>query len=378
MSASRGRGRSSISSTAVSSSSRNTVGGRRLSDIIDAAAEHGIVAGLDAGLGLLLELLPAVARLHDAGLAHGALAAGRTMITPAGQILLLDAIYAEPLERLQLTRKRLWTELRLAFPPTAGLARFDKAADLSAAVMVAAALIVGRPLRDDEYPDGIGPLRQEINEIASIRGAKAFADAIDKFVAATLPLAGKKGSLASADEASIDLRKLVRKELGINTCRTALTEFFQQVETADVERLATEASQRDARVKQETERLAKAVADAERAAKQKAEEEQINRAKAEAERIAREEVQAEQIAREKAEAERKERERHEAERLASERAAAERKAREEAERKAREEAERKAREEADRQAREEAERKAREEAERKARGRSRTQSPRRG
>ena len=32
--------------------------GRRLSDIIDAAAEHGIVAGLDAGLGLLLELLP--------------------------------------------------------------------------------------------------------------------------------------------------------------------------------------------------------------------------------------------------------------------------------------------------------------------------------
>src|SRR6185295_12287403 len=44
------------------------VTGRRLSDVLDAAAEHGIVAGLDAGLGLLLELLPALARLHDAGL----------------------------------------------------------------------------------------------------------------------------------------------------------------------------------------------------------------------------------------------------------------------------------------------------------------------
>src|SRR5688572_19755286 len=41
--------------------------GRRLSDIIDAAAEHGIVAGLDAGLGLLLELLPAGARIHHGG-----------------------------------------------------------------------------------------------------------------------------------------------------------------------------------------------------------------------------------------------------------------------------------------------------------------------
>src|SRR5262249_41199012 len=110
------------------------VGGRRLSDIIDEAAEHGIVAGLDAGLWLLLELLPAIAGLHDAGMAHGALAPGRVMITPAAQVLLLDAIYAEPLERLQLTRKRLWTELRIALPASSGRARFDESADLSQAV----------------------------------------------------------------------------------------------------------------------------------------------------------------------------------------------------------------------------------------------------
>ena len=96
------------------------VAGRRLSDALDAAAEHGLVAGIDAGLGLLLELLPALARLHDAGLAHGALAAGRVMISPAGQMVLLDSIYAEPLERLKLTRRRLWSEFRLVFPPSAG------------------------------------------------------------------------------------------------------------------------------------------------------------------------------------------------------------------------------------------------------------------
>src|SRR4029078_10976211 len=103
------------------------VAGRRRSKVLEAAAEHGIIAGLAAGLGLLLELLPALARLHDAGLAHGAVAPGRIMVTPTGQIVLLDSIYAEPLERLHLTRTRLWSELRLAFPPTAGLARFDKA-----------------------------------------------------------------------------------------------------------------------------------------------------------------------------------------------------------------------------------------------------------
>ena len=266
------------------------VAGRRLSDVLDAAAENGIVAGLDAGLGLLLELLPALARLHDAGLAHGSLAPGRIMITPAGQTVILDAIYAEPLERLRLTRRRLWSEFRLAFPSSAGGARFDKAADLGHAAMAAAALSVGRPLREDDYPDGIPALRQEIVEIASIRGSKAFAEGVDKFLASTLPLAGRRGTpWASADEAAIDLRKLVRKELGINTCRTALLEFFQQVETADGERMAAETAQQKERARAETERLA-ALADA-------------DVADLEAER-----VEALPIARDRADAERKDRE----------------------------------------------------------------------
>jgi membrane protein involved in colicin uptake len=375
----------------------DSVAGWRLSDIIDAAADQAIVAGLDAGLGLLLEILPALSRLHDAGLTHGAIAPGRIMITPAGQIVLVDAIYAEALERLQLTRRRLWAELRLAFPSTAGAPRFDKAADLTHAAMTAAALIVGRPLRDDEYPDGLAMLRREIVEIASIRASKAFADGVDAFFAAALPLPTRKTALSSADEAVIDLRKLLRKDVGITTCRTAMLEFFQQVGTADKERgpySSVDQTRQDAPL-QETERLDIAVLEAERAARDEAErkardeaerkarDEAERKARDEAERKARDEAErkardeAERKAREEAErkardeAERKAREeaerkaREEAERKARE--VAERKALEEAERKAREEAERKAREEAERKAREEAERKAREEAERKAR-----------
>jgi membrane protein involved in colicin uptake len=348
------------------------VAGQRLSDLVDAAAEQGIVAGLDAGLGLLLEILPALSRLHDAGLTHGALAPGRLIITPSGQIVLVDAIYADALERLQLTRKRLWSELRLAFPSTAGAPRFDKAADLTHAAMTAAALIVGRPLRDDEYTEGLAALRQEIVEIASIRASKGFAEAVDGFFTALLPLPTRKTALTSADEAAIDLRKLLRREVGITTCRNAMLEFFQQVDTAERDRVQTALvdQTREETARQEAERVELARVEAEHAAREEAEriardadrqarEEADRKAREEAERKARQE--AERKARE--EAERKARE--EAERKAREEA--ERKAREEAERKAREEAERKAREEAERKAREEAERKAREEAERKAR-----------
>lgn len=342
--------------------------GRRLSDIIDAAAEHGIVAGLDASIGLLLELLPAVARLHDAGLSHGALAPGRVMITPAGQIVLLDSIYAEPLERLKLTRKRLWAEFRLAFPPTAGLPRFDKAADLGHASMVAATLIVGRALQDSDYPEGVTILRQEILEIASIRGSKGFAEAVDKIFASTLPLAGRR-TTPSADEAAIDLRKLVRKELGINTCRTALIEFFQQVESAEAERLAAVSSgqgavadsERPAEVQVDTARL-----EAQRAAAERADAERAERARVETEnaRLEAERIEQEHAERARAEQVRAEKARVEAERI--ERELAEN-ARLEAERIAREEGE-KARVEAERIERERAE-KARLEAERIARER---------
>jgi hypothetical protein len=301
------------------------VAGRRLSDALDAAAEHGIVAGLDAGLGLLLELLPALARLHDAGLAHGALAPGRVMITPAGQLVLLDSIYADPLERLKLTRRRLWSELRLVFPASAGVVRFDASADLGHAAMIAVALSIGRPLRDDDYPDGLPALRQEIVEIASIRGSKAFATGVDKVFAGALPIAGKKVAV-SADEAAIDLRKLVRKELGITTCRNALLEFFQQVEAAEAERIASEGQRAGVLAAQqaaEATRLEAERAEAERLARERAEAERIEHERAEAERIERERAEQARIEQERLERERAETARAKTERLERERVAAE-------------------------------------------------------
>src|SRR5262249_52929853 len=146
---------------------------------------------------------------------------------------IVDAIYGEALERLQLTRMRLWSELGLAFPATAGAPRFDKAADLTQAALTAAAVIVGRPLRSDEYPEGLATLREEILEIASLRAARGCRAGVAGFFRGPLPPAPGRAAPAWADEPATDLQKLLRKDVGINTCHNALLEFFQQVETAE-------------------------------------------------------------------------------------------------------------------------------------------------
>jgi hypothetical protein len=94
------------------------VPGCRLSELLDSAMQQGTVPGVDVALGFLLDVLPPLCGLHaGAGFAHGAISPGRTVLTPAGQVVLLDGIYGDALERLHYTRRRLWAEFGVALPP---------------------------------------------------------------------------------------------------------------------------------------------------------------------------------------------------------------------------------------------------------------------
>src|SRR3954452_21949585 len=348
------------------------VPGRRLSEALDAAPDAGIVPGLDAALGLLLEILPARGSLHGiARFAHGSLCPGHVVFPPAGQIVLLDPIYGSALERLGFTRQRLWNEFGIAVPASAGPARFDTAADLTQAAMTAAALIVGRPLGAADYPAGMQSLRAEILEVAQIRGTTGFANGIEKFFDRVLPLTGRK-AFPSADDAVLDLRQLVRKEIGIEACRTALLDFLQQVESADAERAAADEALAAERASGEHEQ---ARVDAEHREREKRDAERRPRERAEADAQERARVDGERRAKDKQEAERRERERLEAERREQERLDAERREQErlEAERKEKDriEAERR------KQERQEAERRERERIEAERREKERLEAERR-
>ena len=204
------------------------VAGNRLCDLLEAAtslpADEATSPSVDAALGFLLDALPALGSLHlTTGAAHGTLGPGRIVLTHDGRVVILDAVYGPAIERLQLNRRRLWLELGLATPDSAGPARLDAAADVAQASLVAMMIVLGRPLRDNEYPDGVVTLLTEVIEIAQIRGGDRFASGLQTFLSRTLPLPTQDPH-ASAEAAAAEVQQ-VASEIGVARCRAALAAF---------------------------------------------------------------------------------------------------------------------------------------------------------
>ena len=219
------------------------IAGNRLSDLLEAAtglpAHEATCPSVDAALGFLLEVLPALGSLHESGgHAHGTLAPGRIVLTPASQVVVLDWVFGPAMQRLQFNRRRLWIEFGVATPSTAGPARLDITGDISQASLAAMMMVLGRPLRENEYPDAIGTLVAEVIEIAQIRGSGQFASGLEAFLQRTLPLADRKPH-ASATEAAAEVRHIAR-EIGVSRCRTALTAFVEDMNRVLAERVDEE------------------------------------------------------------------------------------------------------------------------------------------
>ena len=207
------------------------VPGSRLCDLLDTAAQQAAVPGVDVALGYLLDVLPALCGLHaGAGFAHGTIAPGRTILTPAGQVVLLDAAFGGALGRLHYSRRRLWIEFTIAMPPSAGPPRLDPQADIAQAAMAAVMLVTGRPIGEHEFPGGLVGVLNEVVDVAQIRGTDAFAEGLRAFLQRALPLPGRKPH-SSADDALIEIRQL-GQELGLDVCRRALVDFIEQMESA--------------------------------------------------------------------------------------------------------------------------------------------------
>lgn len=205
------------------------VPGCRLADLLEASADSGSAPGIDAAFGYLLDVLPALCGLHaGAGFAHGTIAPCRTVITPAGQVVLLDALYGEALTHLRYGRRKLWTEFDLVTPPSAGAPRLGVPDDVAQVVLSAVMLVLGRPLRPTDYPQGLSNVVLEVVDVAQIRGNAAFADRLLAFLQRALPVPGGRAYKA-ADDALIDLRDLAT-DIGLQACRRALVDCITQLD----------------------------------------------------------------------------------------------------------------------------------------------------
>ena len=209
------------------------VAGSRLSDLLETAHEAGLVPGVDVALGFLLEALPALSTFHaTTGGAHGLVDPTRMVITPAGQIVFLDCAFAAVVERLGLSRSRLWTELGFASPPpSSSPVRHDVVADISQAALSAVMLVLGRRLGEDEYPDALPALLIEVVDVAQIRGSHLFASGLQRLLSDPCRCQAVARSRPPSRR-SRKYRQLLRREIGLTACHQALVDFTEQTDTA--------------------------------------------------------------------------------------------------------------------------------------------------
>ncbi len=206
------------------------IAGNRLCDLLEAAtglpAHEATCPSVDAALGFLLEILPALGTLHDnGGYGHGTLGPGRIVLTPESHVVMLDWLYGPIVDRLQISRRSLWLDLGVA--SLVKPERSNVAADLSQTSLTAMMIVLGRPLRKNEYPDGIAPLLNEVSEIAQIRGSSDFAASLEGYLRRTLPLAEAQPH-ANAADAAAEVRHVAR-EIGVSRCRAALAAFVEDM-----------------------------------------------------------------------------------------------------------------------------------------------------
>src|SRR5262245_20728662 len=136
------------------------VEGVRLSEMLRVAHQRSLQLDLSAALCLLRQLVPSVALLHENArdVSHGLIAPERLIVTPRARLIVVEHVLGSAVEQRQWSHERLWQELRASGPASAGAMCFDHRADVTAIGITALALVLGRPLADDEYPHRVPQL----------------------------------------------------------------------------------------------------------------------------------------------------------------------------------------------------------------------------
>jgi hypothetical protein len=203
------------------------VAGWRLADILAAGGAARLELDINAALSLIGQLVHGVAVLHQhvRGIAHGAIAPERIVVTAHARLVVVEHVLGSALERLDMTRERLWRDLRVAVPPTAGRPRFDHRADVTQIGAVALALVLGRPLSEDEYPNRIAELLAVATENRTLGGRQPLSKALRTWLARALQL-DLRHSFPSAIEAETAFEMLFGDESPYVQAPVALETFL--------------------------------------------------------------------------------------------------------------------------------------------------------
>jgi len=137
--------------------------GERLSNILRAARRAGYRPDPGTAVWLLRQLMPAVAALHDMGaeIAHGTLSPDRIVVTPAGDLVITEYVFAHAIDQLAASPGELWRSLGVAVSDDRPVRALDQRVDVEQVALLALAVLLGRPLHEQEYPASVTALLNE-------------------------------------------------------------------------------------------------------------------------------------------------------------------------------------------------------------------------
>lgn len=176
--------------------------GIRLSDMLEQSEARGLALDINSALCLIRQLVPAVAMLHESArdVSHGALGPERLIVTPSARLVIVEYVAGAALEQLRYSRERYWKDLQIPLPRTAGLSHFDQRADVAQIGAIALALILGRPLHDDEFPARIPDLVASTWAVSARGGFEPLPPGLRAWLGRALQLE-PRNAFASAVEA---------------------------------------------------------------------------------------------------------------------------------------------------------------------------------
>jgi hypothetical protein len=114
-------------------------------------------------LRLIRQLIPALAALQRVGpdVAHGAITADRIILSADGRLIIREHMVGSAIDSLHWEGTRLWSEFGILVP-RADRVTINARTDVTQLALVALALMVGRRLAPDEYPDKTSALLDEL------------------------------------------------------------------------------------------------------------------------------------------------------------------------------------------------------------------------
>ncbi|HZB25121.1 MAG TPA: PEGA domain-containing protein, partial [Vicinamibacterales bacterium] len=205
------------------------VEGTRLSEILRVAEERGLQLDINAALCLIRQLVPALVLLHENArdAAHGLVGPERLLVTANGRLVIAEHVCGAAIEQMQYGRERLWHEFRVAMPPSAGIPRFDQRADVTGIGVVALSLILGRQLRDDEFPRKLADLLAEATERTALGDEQPLSAPLRSWLARALQVDVRR-AFASAPEALAALEEISAENSTYVAAPVALETFLSR------------------------------------------------------------------------------------------------------------------------------------------------------